>query len=143
MSEGENANVFIGDFEVPLDAVQITTLPTNEDVIFEIKKSERKTYAEKDADTKVPTGRDIPYYSFQLSLPDFPGEVVFHQYFLGAKNLSNRHADRSWKVFLDTLGLPYTTSPADNAMAGIRFTGRLRENKERGEYLVAKITAKA
>ena len=68
---------------------------------------------------------------------------MFHKFFLGAKNLSNRHADRSWKVFLDTLQLPYTTVPTDNAMAGVRFVGKLREDKERGEYIIAAITKKA
>jgi len=135
--------VMIGDFEIPLDAVQISTLPVGKDLTFEIKKSERKTYAEKDRETKEPTGRDIPYYNFQLSLPDFPGETVFHKFFLGAKNLSNRHADRSWKVFLDTLKLSYTTSPADNAMANLRFVGQLREDKDRGEYVISKIVSGA
>ena len=134
-------NVMIGDFEIPLDAVVTSTLPVGTDVTFDIKKSERKEYDEK-VDGQ-PTGRKLPYYNFQLSLPDFPGETVFHKYFLGAKNLSNRHADRSWKVFLDTVKLPYTTSPADNAMAGIRFVGQLREDKLRGEYVISKITAAA
>jgi hypothetical protein len=131
--------IMIGDFEISLDAVQTSTLPTGVDITFEVKKSERKTYAEKDRETREPTGRQIPYYNFQLNLPDFPGEVVFHKFFLGAKNLSNRHADRSWKVFLDTLKLPYTTSPADNGLANIRFVGQVREDKERGEYVINKI----
>jgi hypothetical protein len=135
--------VNIGDFEIPLDEVKIVTLPTNKEITFEVKKSERKTYAEKDKDTKQPTGRELPYYNFQLSLPDYPGETVFHKYFLTAKNLSNRHADRSWKVFLDVLQLPYTTVPTDNGMAGVRFIGTLREDKERGEYIIATIKGKA
>lgn len=135
-------SVMIGDFEIALDAVVTSTIPTGKDLIFEIRKSERKEYDEKDAD-KQPTGRKLAYYNFQLSLPDYPGETVFHKYFLGARNLSNRHADRSWKVFLDTLGLPYTTTPADNAMANIRFVGQVREAKTRGEYIVSKIVSAA
>jgi hypothetical protein len=138
--------VNIGDFEIPLDEVKVVTLPVGQDITFEIKKSERKTYAEKADDgtgNRVATGRELPYYNFQLSLPDYPGETVFHKYFLTAKNLSNRHADRSWKVFLDALQLPYTTVPTDNGMAGIRFVGRLREDKERGEYIIASIKGKA
>ena len=134
-------NVMIGDFEVPLDAVVTSTLPIAKDLTFEIKKSERKEYAEKV--DGVETGRQLPYYNFQLSLPDYPGETVFHKYFLTAKNLSNRHADRSWKVFLDTLGLGYTTTPADNAMANIRFVAQLREDKTRGEYVISKIVGAA
>lgn len=144
--EGEKMSeetTMIGDFEIPLDAVQTVVLPVGVGLTFEIKKSERKTYAEKDADTKQPTGRDLPYYNFQLSLPDYPGETVFHKYFLGAKNLSNRHADRSWKVFLDTIKQPYTTSPAENAMAGIRFVAQLREDVGRGEYVISKIISAA
>jgi len=138
--------VNIGDFEIPLDEVKVVTLPTGKEITFEIKKSERKTYAEKADDgsgNRVPTGRDLPYYNFQLSLPEYPGEVVFHKFFLGGKNLSNRHADRSWKVFLDVLQLPYTTVPTDNGMAGVRFVGTLREDKERGEYIIASIKGKA
>jgi hypothetical protein len=135
-------NVMIGDFEVPLDAVITSTLPTGKDLTFEIKKSERKEYDEKDADGQ-PTGRKLPYYNFQLSLPDYPGETVFHKYFLGAKNLSNRHADRSWKVFLDTVKLPYTTTPAENAMANIRFVAQVREDAKRGEYVISKVVGTA
>ena len=138
--------VNIGDFEIPLDEVKTVILPTNKEITFEVKKSERKTYAEKRDDgsgTKVPTGRELAYYSLQLSLPEYPGEVVFHKYFLAAKNLSNRHADRSWKVFLDVLQLPYTTVPTDNGMAGVRFVGTLREDKDRGEYIIASIKGKA
>ena len=50
--------VNIGDFEIPLDEVKIVNLPVNTDIAFEVKKSERKTYAEKDRETKLPTGRD-------------------------------------------------------------------------------------
>ena len=134
-------NIMIGDFPVPLDSVVVSTLPVGVDVTFEIKKSERKEYDEK-VDGQ-PTGRKLPYYSFQLGLPDFPGETVFHKFFLGAKNLSNRHADRSWKVFLDTLSLPYTTSPVDNGMANMRFVGQLREDKTRGEYVISKVVGSA
>ena len=137
----DEQNVMIGDFEVPLEAVVTSTLPTGKDLTFEIKKSERKEYDEK-VDGQ-PTGRKLPYYNFQLSLPDFPGEVVFHKYFLTAKNLSNRHADRSWKVFLDTLGLPYTSTPAENGMANIRFVAQIREDKERGEYVISKVIGAA
>ena len=140
-------NIMIGDFPVPLDSIVVSTLPVGVDVTFEIKKSERKEYDEK-VDGQ-PTGRKLPYYSLQLGLPDFPGETVFHKYFLRAQNLSNRHADRSWKVFLDTLQLPYIRSDgspqtaADNALANIRFIGQLREDKNRGEYVISKIVSAA
>lgn len=135
---GEENAQFIGDFELPLDAVVTSTLPVGKDLVFEIKKSERKEYAEKDADGQ-PTGNQKPYFNFQLSLPDYPGETVFHKYFPTAKNLASRDATRSYKLFLDALHLGYDTHPADNRMAGIRFVAQLREDKTRGEYVLSKI----
>lgn len=135
MSE-ENAT-FIGDFEIPLDAVQAVKLPVRENIAIRVKKSERKTYQDKE------TGAEKPYYSLQLELPDFPGETVFHTFFLSAKNLQNRHADRSWKVFLDTLNLPYTTQAANNGLVGTKFIGTLREDAKTGDYVIASVVSPA
>lgn len=135
MSE-ENAN-FIGDFEIPLDAVQTVKLPVREPVTFRVKKSERKTYSDKE------TGQEKPYYSLQLELPEHPGETIFHTFFLSAKNLQNRHADRSWKGFLDVLNLPYTTQAANNGLVGVKFIGTLREDAKSGDYVVASVVSPA
>jgi hypothetical protein len=132
-------STFIGDFELPLDAVVTSVLPVGKDVLIEIKKSERKTYKVKDKDTKEETGEERAYFNFQMSLPDHPGETVFHKFFPTAKNLASRDNTRSYKLFLDKLGLPYTTHPANNAMAGIRFIAVLKEDKTRGEYVLASI----
>lgn len=140
MSE-ENAQ-YVGDFELPLDAVVTSTLPVATDIVFEIKKSERKEYDVKD-ENKQPTGKKAAYFNFQLAAVDFPGEMVFHKFFPTAKNLASRDASRSYKLFLDKLELPYTTHPADNAMAGIRFVGHVREDKVRGEYIISQIVGKA
>lgn len=141
-------SVFIGDFEIPLEDVKVVQLPVGKEVLFEVKKSERKTYKEKvkqeGSEEKIETGRELAYYNFQLSLPDFPGETIFHKFFLRSGQLRNRHPSRGWVAFLTLLELPLlTTSPVDNGMVGIRFYGTLREDKERGEYVIANITKKA
>ncbi len=133
----EESNVFIGDFEIALDQVQIVKLPVRENITFRVKKSERKTYEDKE------TGAEKPYYSLQLELPDFPGETIFHTFFLSAKNLQNRHADRSWKLFLDVLNLPYTTQAANNGLVGVKFVGTLREDAKSGDYVIASVVGPA
>ena len=130
-------SVFIGDFEIPLDAVVTTKIPEDQDLILLIEKSERKTYNDKE------TGAEKAYYNLQLRLPDFPGEVVFHPFFLSASNLRNRKPARSWKLFLDTLHLTYTTNPANNGLAQFRFKGRVRLDKKTGDYVLDDVVGPA
>lgn len=125
----------IGDFEIPLDQVVTSKIPEDAEVALLIDKAERKTYTDKD------TGAEKAYYNLQLRLPDFPGEVIFHAYFLSARNLSNRKATRSWKLFLDALQLPYTTAITE--LEKRIFIGKVRLDKKSGDYVVDEIVRAA
>jgi len=139
MVEGNSEEtVFIGDFEIPLSEVQATELPVNKDALFEIKKIERKTYTDKD------TNKDRAFYSVQLGLVDYPGEVIFHTFWPDAQSLRSRHAHKSIPVFLDTLGLERSLEVfAGLANANTRFVGQLYEDKKRDEYKLSKVVGAA
>lgn len=117
-------SVYIGDFEIDPETIQVSKLPVREEIVFEVKKSDRKSYNVKDEDGHE-TGKTASYNALQLSLPDFPGNVLFHSYFTNSRALSDRRASRSWKLFLDKVGLPYSATAADNKLAGLRFIGTL------------------
>jgi len=117
----------VGEFDVDPSTIEETQLaPKDVRLVFEIRKSERKTAPS--------TGN--AFIQVDLTVPDIANSLIVNNFFMTSKALSSRSSAVSYKKFLEKVGLPLTTTSTE--LTGFRFIGTLK-HEGKGEDAQARL----